>query len=310
MARLHKPRPLREGDLVQVVAPASYAPDEVVQRGVAVLESWGLRVRLDPALLGRRHLYFAGTPAERGAELMQGLLDPEVRALVPVRGGYGLASVLPHLDAAAVRAAEPTLVVGCSDLTVLLTWLTQEVGWTCLHGPMVSGLARGDDPDGDARLRQLLFEGGKAPALRSAFDGPDAWCLAPGNAVGPATGGNLAIVASTCGTPAQLDARGRVLFLEDVGERPYRIDRMFVQLDQAGILDAAAALVLGDFTGCAEGDLSWRDAVRRVLRRKPLPVLAGVPFGHGNPNLAFPLGTRVAVDAGAGTVSFREAHLD
>ena len=309
--KLSKPRPLQPGDRVRVIAPASPLSDpERLGKGLATLEDWGLVVASRPGFNDRRHIFFAGSEEERASELMEALLDPDCRAIVPVRGGYGLTTVLPLLDVAAVKAAEPTIVVGCSDLTALLTWLVQDVGQTCFHGPMLGGLA-GRDPEGTARLRSVLFDGGKPANLRPAGADAGSWCVSPGVATGRAVGGSLSLLAAQCGTPWQVDAKDAIVFLEDVGERPYRIDRMLVQLAQAGLFDAAAGVVLGDFTGCAEpgGAVSWRDAVVRVFRRRALPVLAGVPFGHGNPNLVWPLGVRVQLDAGAGVVSFREAPL-
>ena len=311
-AKLRKPSPLRAGDVVHLVAPASPLKREILEAGVQFLkQQWGLDVRMGSDLASRRHLYFAGTPEQRAAELMQALVDPEVKLVLPVRGGYGLTSVLPLLDVDAILAAAPSIVIGCSDLTALLNWLVQDAGQTCLHGPMLSSLGRGDDAAGHERMRALLFDGGKPTQLCSALPDPHDFCLAPGVGVGRAVGGSLSLIAATCGTPAQVKTDGAVLFLEDVGERPYRIDRLLVQVAEAGLFDRCAALVFGDFVGCDEpgGAVGWRDAVRRVIRRRPLPVLAGVPFGHGAPNLAFPLGTRVHVDAGKGIVTFREAPL-
>lgn len=310
--RLRKPSPLVAGDVVRLVAPASPLKREILEAGVRFLEEkWGLEVRMAGDLAVRRHLYFAGTPEQRAAELTEALLDPEAKLILPVRGGYGLTSVLPLLDADAISAASPSIVIGCSDLTALLNWLVQAAGQTCFHGPMLSSLGRGDDTRGHERMRALLFDGGKPDQLRSAMTDAHAFCLAPGVAVGRAVGGSLSLIAATCGTPAQLDTTDAVLFLEDVGERPYRIDRLLVQVAEAGLFDRCAALVFGDFVGCDEpgGAITWRDAVQRIIRKRSLPVLAGIPFGHGTPNLAFPLGTRVQVDAGRGVVSFREAPL-
>ena len=309
--RLRKPAPLQEGDVIRIVAPASPLKREVFDAGVAFLrDSWGLQPRFAEDTPDRRYLYFAGTPEQRAAELMEAFTDPDARAILSVRGGYGLTTVLPLLDAAAIAASPPKIVVGCSDLTALLNWLVQH-GQVAFHGPMLSALGRGTDAVGAARMRRVLFEGGKPPQLSSALSDAQGFCVAPGVAQGRAVGGSLSLVAAMCGTPAQLDTTDAVLFLEDVGERPYRIDRLLVQIAEAGLFDRAAAVVLGDFTNCDEpgGAVSWRDAVQRVMRRRPLPVLAGVPFGHGTPNLTFPLGTRVQVDAGRGTVSFREAAL-
>ncbi len=311
-SKLAKPAPLSHGDVVRVVAPSSpLANPERLAAGVATLESWGLRVRMRPGLFERRHLYFAGRPEERAGELMEALLDPEAKAIFPIRGGYGVTTLLPLLDAAAVAAAPPKIVVGCSDLTALLTWLVQDVGQTCVHGPMVGSLGSGRDEQGAARLRSLLFDGGRPSDITAGQHAADSFCVSPGVATGRAVGGSLSLLAAQCGTPWQVDATDAVLFLEDVGERPYRIDRLLVQLEQAGLFAQAAGVVLGDFTGCDEpnGTISWRHAAQRVFRRLPIPVLAGLPFGHGNPNLAWPLGVRVHMDAGAGVVSFREAPL-
>ncbi len=310
--KLNKPAPLQSGDVVRVIAPSSPLKDPArLAAGVAALESWGLTVRMREGANERRHLYFAGRPEERAAELMEALLDPDAKAVFPVRGGYGITTLLPLLDATAVAAAPPKIVVGCSDLTALLTWLVQDVGQTCFHGPMVGALGAGRDEAGAERLRALLFEGGKPPQLEPGQGDEHSFCVSPGVATGRAVGGSLSLLAAQTGTPWQVDARGAVVFLEDVGERPYRIDRMLVQLAQSGIFEQAAGVVLGDFTGCEEpgGAVTWRDTVDRIFRRLPIPVLAGVQFGHGNPNLAWPLGVRVQVDAGAGRVTFREAPL-
>ena len=308
MASKHRtrPRPLAPGDLIRVIAPASPFKKEALLAGVAALESWGYRVAHRDDLFDRRD-YFAGTPARRAAELHEAFEDPDCRAILPVRGGYGLTTLLPLLDADRI-AAHPTALVGCSDLTALLNWLVDRAGMTCVHGPMVGALGAGGDPEGAERLKAVL-QGGKAGALSSFFDDPLQWCVAPGAAKGEAVGGSLSLIAAGCGTPWQLDTRGRVLFLEDVAERPYRIDRMLVQLEQAGLFDEVAAVVLGDFVGCDEpgGELTWRDAAVRVFRRLPIPVLAGLRFGHGSPNLAIPLGVPCEVDSGRGSVRFRRA---
>ncbi len=308
MATAHRTRarPLVPGDLIRVVAPSSPFREDALRAGIAVLESWGYRVAHRDDLFDRRD-YFAGTPARRAAELHEAFEDPDCAAILPVRGGYGLTSVLPLLDAELI-AAHPTALVGCSDLTVLLNWLVDRAGMTAVHGPMVAGLGRGEDPEGAARMKAIL-EGAKPAPLSSLFDDAMQWCVAPGTARGEAVGGSLSLVAAGCGTPWQLETRGRVLFLEDVGERPYRIDRLLVQLQQAGLFDEAAAVVLGDFVGCDEpnSELGWRDAAVRVFRRLAVPVVAGIPFGHGSPNLAFPLGVPCDVDSAQGTVRFRRA---
>lgn len=299
----HHPPALQPGDRVRVVAPSSPFSRDDFDAGVAVLREWGLDPVWRDDVFERRH-YLAGTPRRRAEELHEAFEDPTCKAIWAVRGGYGVGTVLPLLDAARI-AKNPTIFVGCSDLTLLLNWLVQTCGVPAIHGPMVASVGRRQDPAGAARVRSILA-GDKPAELRSALPDARGWCVSPGTARGVAVGGSLSLLAAACGTPEQVDTEGAVLFLEDVGERPYRVDRLLLQLDRAGLLDAASALVLGDFAGCEEPGLTWRDAVDRVVRGKPLPVLAGVPFGHGNPNLAVPLGGRVQLDAGAGWVRFRD----
>ena len=306
---LIRPRALQDGDVIRVVAPASPFKSEDLAAGVRVLESWGYRVRVPDDIFSSWH-YLAGSPRRRADELHAAFLDAEAAAILPVRGGYGLTTLLPLLDAELVRA-HPKVVVGCSDLTVLLQWLYSEVGMASFHGPMVGALGKGSDEAGAQRLRELLRSDQKPSSMRSALDDAHGWCLSPGVASGRVLGGSLPLLAALCGTPLQPDTRGAVLFLEDVGERPYRIDRLLTQLHQSGLFAGVEGVVLGDFVGCDEpaGEPSWRDAADRVFRNLPIPVVAGLSFGHGEPNLAFPVGTRVRMDAGQGLVEFREAPL-
>lgn len=301
------PSTLRPGDVVRVVAPASPFDPALLDRGLTVLRSWGLEPRVRTDATTRRH-YLAGTVDRRLDELHEAFGDPEARAILAIRGGYGVTTLLPRLRPVDLRA-RPRIVVGCSDLTALLSWCVDHVGIPAVHGPMVEALGRDDDPAGTERLRTLLFEPGKPPPLRSAMPDAYTWCLAPGIARGRAVGGSLTLIAALCGTAFQPNTDGAILLLEDVGERPYRIDRMLEQLDQSGVFRGVRGVVLGDFTRCDEpaGGATWRDAVDRVLRGRPIPILAGVPFGHGRPNLAIPVGVEVEVDAGEGELRFREA---
>ena len=297
------------GDLIRVIAPASPFKRADLEAGVSLLESWGYRVRVPDDIHSSWH-YLAGSPQRRADELHAAFADPEAAAVLPMRGGYGLTTMLPLLDVEHVRA-NPKILVGCSDLTALLQWMVAEVGMVCFHGPMLGSLGRGSDPKGTERLRAVLETVGRPAELRSAFDDAHQWCFAPGVARGRAMGGSLSLLAALCGTPLQPVTKGAVLFLEDVGERPYRIDRLLTQLQQSGLFAEVEAVVLGDFVGCDEpsGAPSWRDAVDRVFRSLPIPVLAGLPFGHGEPNMIFPLGGRVEVDAGRGIVEFKESPL-
>jgi muramoyltetrapeptide carboxypeptidase len=293
--------------VVRVVAPSSPFDTAAFEDGLEVLRSWNLTPRFRPDIHERR-AYLAGTPERRAEELHEAFEDPEASAIFCVRGGYGLTTVLPLLDSERI-ARHPKPLIGCSDITVLLAWLVQTAGMTAIHGPMLGALGRGDEA-GQARLKHLLMEDTRPEELRSTLPGAEHWCVAPGIGRGRALGGSLSMLAALCGTQWQLDTAGAVLFIEDVGERPYRIDRLLTQLAGAGLFDHVEAVVIGDMVGCDDGDeLSWRHAVDRVFRPLSVPVLAGLSFGHAVPNLAIPLGVAAEVDASAGWVKFRGAPL-
>ena len=292
----------KPGGVVRLVAPASPFDRGLFDQGVQQLERWGHEVRFRDDIFDRWR-YLAGTPERRAAELHEAFGDPDAGAVLAVRGGYGVTTALDLLDPELLRA-HPKVLVGCSDLCALLNWAHQEADLVAFHGPMLVSLGRGADPQGSAALRALL-DGEPLPRVhRSAEQHPEGWCLSPGKARGRLVGGSLSLIAATCGTPWQVDTRDHILLLEDVGERPYSIDRLLCQVAQAGLFDQAAAVILGDFTRCEEpgGAVTWRDAVERVLRPLPLPILAGLPFGHGVPNLPLPIGGLAEVDAGAGTL--------
>lgn len=302
-----RPSVVCAGDVVRVVAPSSPFEIQEFEAGLEVLRSWGLRPRFRPDIY-ERSAYFAGSPERRADALHEAFEDEQATAIFCVRGGYGLTSVLPLLAPQRI-AAHPKPLIGCSDVTVLLNWLVQSAGMTGIHGPMLGALGRGDEA-GAARLKDLLMKEAPPAPLRSALPDAAAWCVAPGVGHGRALGGSLSMLAALCGTPWQVDTTGAVLFIEDVGERPYRVDRLLTQLSSSGLFDKVAAVVIGDMVGCDDGDaLSWRHAVDRIFRPQAVPVLAGLSFGHAVPNLAIPLGVEVVVDASAGWVQFRGAPL-
>jgi muramoyltetrapeptide carboxypeptidase len=299
------PRALREGDVVRIVAPASAFDRAEFDAGLEVLRGFGLRPRWEPGIFERTG-WFAGSARRRADELHAAYLDREARAILAVRGGYGVTSVLPLLDGS-ILAADPKPLIGCSDITALLNVLAG-LELPAIHGPMLGALGRGDEA-GRERLRTLLMVASKPPPIRTALADGETFCLSPGIARGRLLGGSLTLLASLCGTPFQPNTDGAILCLEDVGEKPYRVDRMLVQLDQAGLLAPLRGVVLGDFIGCDEAAprTSVRDVAIRLFRSRPLPVLMGLPFGHGTPNLAWPLGAEAEIDAGKGELRFPKA---
>lgn len=293
---LVKPRPIRAGDRIAVVAPASPFLRDEFEGGLAQLRTLGFVPVFDDSVF-EVDRYLAGSAQTRARAVRDALADPSVAGLIAVRGGFGSVHVLPHLDPAQVRAsAKP--VIGYSDLTSLLSFLTCQCGVVAFHGPMLaSQLSRGvDGYDCDSLLRAL---GDRAPLGELRPDGLET--MKPGDAAGPIFGGTLTQVAASLGTPFAFEPpMGHVLLLEDVDERPYRLDRLLTQLGLAGVLARASAIVLGEMPGCDEpgGGPTARDTLARLLRDFPGPVLFSFPTGHTTrPAVTVPLGVGARVVA-------------
>lgn len=282
---------------MRVVAPASPFPRADFERGLERLRARYRVTHRDD--LFERTSFLAGSDARRLAELEEALLDPSVDAIVAARGGYGTTRLLARLDPAKVRAAEK-LLVGFSDLTALHA-LWARAGLRSIHGPMVCALGRAE-PAHVARWIDAVE--GRSPLGAVAPLVP----IAPGTCEGPLAGGNLAVLAALAGTPYAPPLEGAILFLEDVGEAPYRIDRMLTTLRDAGWLARVAGVVLGTFTGCdprADG-CTVEDVLADRLGDLGIPVARGVASGHVEDNLELPLGARARLDAAAGTLELLE----
>jgi muramoyltetrapeptide carboxypeptidase len=281
-----------EGATLGIVAPAGVVKADALERGLALLKSWGYAIALGEHVLARRR-YCAGTRDERARDLERMITATDVDAVVCARGGYGTAHLLPLLDPA-LFTAHPKLVCGYSDISPLLGWLVERCALPALHGPMVaSDFAKGTSERTGARFRALLAD------PRSAWSEPISEALAPGVASGRLVGGCLSSLVALLGTPFAVETDRAVLLLEDVAERPYRIDRMLTQLKLAGKLDRVAAVVLGSFADCdgASADDVAAAVFRDFFTGAPYPVVAGFPAGHLSENLPLAFGVPVQVDA-------------
>lgn len=286
---LAKPRALRPGGTIGIAAPAAAVDPEKLAAGEERWRKAGFAVVRRPDLLAR-HRYLAGDDVRRAAELMELVGDPRVEAIVCARGGYGSPRILDRLDAAAVRAARKPLV-GFSDVTALLLWQRRSAGLVGFHGPMLDRGGDLRDEELDALVALLTGAGPARTTWRGSAGGG-------GQAEGRLTGGSLTMIAASLGTPWEIDTRGAVLLLEDVGERPYRIDRLLEQLRSAGKLAKAAAVGLGRFDRCDEpdGSVMAAEVLREAVAALGVPWVAGLPFGHGAPNLPWAMGVRARVD--------------
>jgi muramoyltetrapeptide carboxypeptidase len=303
------PRILRTGDRIALVAPASPFRVDEFEAGLAEIVRLGFEPVYDPSVFDRDG-YEAGSAETRAAAITRALADRSIAAVMAVRGGYGSVHVLPLLDPAEVRRARKAFV-GYSDLTSLLTYITGMCGVVAFHGPTVAGrLDRGAAAYDEKTLVGSLMRAEPLGTLTS----PGLEPLREGEAAGMLVGGNLTQLTASLGTPYAFDPPERcVLFLEDVNERPYRLDRMWTQLRLAGIVARAAALVLGEFPGCDEpGDtLVARDTLATLSRDIDGPVLLGFPSGHTLcPAVTLPLGVRARVIArGEPSVVIEEAAV-
>lgn len=295
MTPLRRPRALCDGDRVALLAPASPIASEVFERGVRELRDLGFEPVFDERALAASG-YLAGPAAQRAAAFRQAWEDPGIAGIVAVRGGYGSAQLLPLLDAAVLRGGAKPLL-GCSDVTALLAYLTTGCGVVGFHGPMLVNLAQGTEGYDRSSLLGCLT----VPEPLGPLRPPGIEVLRRGTARGVLLGGTLTLLLASLATPfAFAPPEGYVLLLDDVGERPYRIDRMLTQLRQSGLLGAASAVVCAEFPGC--GDETGRDArsvCADLLADFPGPVLFGFPSGHtSGPALTLPLGVTVTVDGG------------
>ena len=290
-----KPPALKPGDRIALVSPASPFERAKFERGVAEIRRLGYEPVYDDSVFDTS-MFTSGTAGVRSAAFTRAWLDPSVAALVAVRGGYGSVQLLPMLDGSRLRET-PKLFIGYSDNTSLLSWLTCQCGITALHGPMVEGcLARGVEGYDEMSLLRLMQGTGAGLDLQ-----PDRLStVKAGRADGPLFGGTLTELAGSLGTPFPFDPPdGAVLFIEDVDERPYRIDRLMTQLRQSGVLARARGLVFGEMRGCDEpsGTPTASDVIQTVTSDFPGPVLIGFPSGHTTgPAWTLPLGVRVHVE--------------
>lgn len=299
------PPALAPGSKIAVCTPSSSVPEDRLRAGIAILDE-RYRVVLDPGALTSTG-YLAGDDTRRADELNRYLRDPDVRAIIMGRGGYGLMRILPDLDADALRR-DPKLLIGFSDGTALLCWAFRAAGVRGIHGPVVAQLPRlpGNDVDW---LFQMME--------RTEPMGGLTWPLAPIGAAAPnaklegeLVGGNLCMLSHLVDTPYEVDFGGRVLMFEDIGERPYKLDRYLTHLGLAGSLGGVRAAVVGDLTGC-DHEIGGRgiETVSDRLRHYGIAGVRNVPFGHSERNAAMPFGARCAVDVGAGKLHLLDAAV-
>lgn len=300
-----RPAALRAGDAVMLVSPSGPTKPERVARGVELLTGWGLRVMVGTHAYARNG-YLAGGDALRAADLNAAFADPRVRGIVCTRGGYGAQRVVDAIDMSVVRR-DPKVVVGFSDITALQLALWRGARLATLHGPGAAWTDERTPPLSAESLRAGMMSTEPVVVKRDPAE-DTAPVSVPGVARGTLFGGNLCLLTSSVGTADLPDLTGAVLLLEDVDEPPYKVDRMLTHLRRSGVLRGLVGVAVGQFTNCAD---NWSVTVADVLADRlgdlGVPVLGGLPVGHGYGQVTVPVGTVATVDVAAGTLTVQPA---
>lgn len=315
---LKKPPRLQPGDTVGIVSPAGATFEQQdLDIVIDAVRGLGLVPQVAPHALDR-YGYLAGRDRDRAADINQYFADPAIAALLPIRGDWGSARILPYLDYATI-ARNPKIIVGFSDLTALLLGIYAQTGLVTFHGPNGLTAWRSDQT---VPFQRLLFAGDPLrfanPAIAADQDRLMAvegriQTITPGQAQGPLIGGNLSVLSGIVGSPYMPDPQGCILFVEDVGEAPYRLDRMLTQLKLAGILERLSGFIFGQCPHCGPTDgygaLTLSEILRDHIQPLGIPAWTGAWIGHVEPLLTLPIGLPVTIDANAGTITATEAAV-
>ncbi len=304
------PQRLKKGACIGIISPASPVDDASrIERGVRYLEGLGYRTRIGDAI-SRRTGYLAGTDDERAGDIHAMFRDKNVAAIFCARGGYGSPRLLSKIDFRLV-ARNPKIFLGYSDITALSLAFWKKCRLVTYHGPMLAVDLSGDV---NAFAEESLWRTLASPernAVLAEADTPHAPARASGTATGRLLGGNLSLLVSLLGTTYMPDLRKGLLFLEEIGEDPYRVDRMLTQIGNAGVFSRASGVALGRFTDCVPRDpaaptLSLESILAETAAAAGKPFLGGFPFGHEKTMATVPVGLRARLDAGKGVITLME----
>lgn len=308
----HRPQPLQPGDLIGVISPASPPKpekQEIYQKGLAYLRGLGYRV-VEGAHVLDQYGYLAGVDEHRAADLNAMFRDPEIKAIICSRGGYGTPRLLDMIDYEAVRD-NPKIFVGYSDITTLQLALYSRSGLVSFSGPMVGvEMGNGILPFTEKQFWRMI-SGGQRMTLKADTGGYQAQVLHGGAAEGILLGGCLSMINPLVGTPYLPDLEGAILFIEDIGEDVYGIDRYLVQLRYAGILERLNGLIIGQFTEMESEEtgkptLSLDQVLEKYTASLDIPILGNFPYGHQDYKYTMPIGGRVRLDADQRTLRLLE----
>lgn len=298
------PRRLQPGDLIAITAPASPLALEQVIKAKNQLRAWGFQVKIGSTCFQEKG-YLAGLDEDRGRELNHFFNDNEVKGILCLRGGYGSLRILQELDYDMIKK-NPKIFIGFSDITALHIALQQQCQLVTFHGPMAAQIANGLDPLSSKSLFKVITED-KALGVMNHMQQEEMDYLVAGMGEGEIVGGNLTLITATLGTPYELETKNKLLFIEEIGEEAYRIDRMFTQLKLAGKFSEVAGIILGDFNH--SNSIEIFSLIREELSLIGKPVLKGLRAGHCTPNLTIPLGVKARLSSQDNTFEILEGAV-
>jgi len=280
------PSPIQKGDTIGLVAPAGIWDEELFRQGIRILSDFGFKVKF-PRNFARREKYLAGSDAYRTEIFHDMWRDPEVAAILAVRGGYGCLRILSDIDYDLIKA-HPKPFIGFSDITALLNAIFAKTGLVTFHGPMLTTLGKSNRQSISSFFHTLTH--GSCPPLKSK----SLEILKPGNCRGTLIGGNLTTLNHLVSTPYEVSWQNKIIFLEDIGEAPYRIDRLLTHLVMADRFQGITGLLLGSFTDCGDVELIW-ERVMELFQDENFPIWVNCPFGHDQENMMLPFGGEATI---------------
>ena len=310
-----KPEKLKAGDMIGIVAPASRPTHpSALNQGVRSIENLGFRVKVAPHVLDR-HGFLAGTDQDRLSDFHGMFTDSEVHGIICVRGGYGAARLLPDIDFDIIRN-HPKVFVGYSDITALINAVYQNTGLVTFWGPMVaSEMSPVFDPYNRSSFLKAISQTDPVGLIEHPSDMPSIEILSSGKKSGRLIGGTLSLLCAVLGTPFDIDYQDAILFIEEVGEEPHRIDRMLTQLLQTGKLNQVRGIVISECAGCESapyrpafpnGNFSIEEIFADRLIPLGIPIIYGLALGHGKYKATLPVGVQVTLDGNKGQLIINE----
>jgi muramoyltetrapeptide carboxypeptidase len=301
---LKTPPYLQTGDTIGIVCPAGYMAKEKAQACINTIKSWGYKVRIGRTLGADQQNYFSGTDTQRLSDLQQMLDDNQIKAVLCARGGYGTGRIIDDISFEKFKK-NPKWIIGFSDVTILHAHLCSIYNIASLHAPMAAAFNNDEDKNEFVLSLQKVLRGEK---IKYACDGHA--LNKKGNSTGELVGGNLSLLAHLSGTPSAFNTNGRILFIEDIGEYLYNIDRMLYQLKRNGKLHGLSALIVGGFTNMKDTERPFGknvyEIVRDIVREYDFPVCFNFPVGHQRENYALKIGAVYNLTVRKGKVTLEE----